>query len=269
MAYLERGDARLYYEVTGEGTPVIFIQGVGVIGAGWQYQTAALADEFQCLSFDNRGIGKSTTTAKALTVEQMAQDTVALMDALGYKQAHIVGHSLGGIVAQEVALAAPERVRSLSLLCTFAKGAQGARMTPAVIWMGLRTRIGSRTMRRRAFLEMLFAAEYLAHQETDALAARLKPVLGRDLADSPPILMKQLSALGAYDGSARMQRLASIPTVVVTGAHDPIALPEYGAQLAALIPGARHIDISGSAHGVILQEPDRINTLLRDHFRAA
>lgn len=269
MSYLDRKDARLFYEASGEGAPVLFIQGIGVIGAGWTYQTQDLAVDFQCLSFDNRGIGQSVNQAKSLTVEQMAQDALALMDAQGWEKAHVVGHSMGGCIAQALALAAPQRVRSLSLLCTFAKGSQGARMTPDVIKMGLRTRIGTRTMRRRAFMEMLFAPEYLAKLQTDALAAHLIPIVGRDVADSPPILMQQLSALGAYDGSARFGELAQIPTLVVSGELDPIALPEFGKQLAALIPGAKFIEMARMAHGLILQEPEKINCLLRTHLSAA
>ena len=159
MAFLDRADARLFYEVCRAGDPVVFIQGIGVIGAGWKYQTDALCEEFQCLSFDNRGIGQSTYTASSLTVEQMAQDALALMDAQGWEKAHVVGHSMGGAIAQALALAAPKRVKSLSFLCTFAKGSQGTRMTPDVIKMGLRTRIGTRTMRRHAFMEMLFSPE--------------------------------------------------------------------------------------------------------------
>lgn len=269
MPYLEGQDARLYYEVTGAGEPALFIQGVGVIGNGWQHQTRALQDTFRCLTFDNRGIGQSTNRAKSLRVEQMAQDALALMDAQGWEKVHVVSHSMGGAIAQALALAAPERVRSLTLLCTFAKGSQGARMTLPVIWMGLRTRIGTPTMRRRAFLEMLFSPEYLNGRRTDELAKELIPLIGRDVADSPPILMQQLSALGAYDGSARLGELARIPTLVVSGELDPIALPKYGAQLASLIPGAKHIAMPRMAHGLILQEPEKINTLLRDHLQAA
>ncbi|MCW3053923.1 MAG: putative hydrolase [Chthonomonadales bacterium] len=269
MAFLDRADARLYYEVCGDGSPVLFIQGIGVIGAGWKYQTDTLCEEFQCLSFDNRGIGQSTSTATSLTVEQMAQDALALMDAQGWEKAHVVGHSMGGAIAQALALAAPERVKSLSFLCTFAKGSQGARMTPDVIKMGLRTRIGTRTMRRHAFMEMLFSPEYLAEHPTDQLATDLIPVIGRDVADSPPVLMKQLQALGVYDGSAQLGQLAHIPTLVVSGELDPIALPEFGVQLAALIPGACYVDVPRTAHGVIIQDPVGTNTLLRDHFRAA
>src|SRR5579871_435843 len=114
MSQLDLTDASLYYEVTGKGVPLLFIQGIGVIGAGWGPQTEALCAEYQCLTFDNRGIGKSATSAPILTVEQMSSDALALMDAQGWKSAHVIGHSMGGMIAQQLALTAPERVKSLS-----------------------------------------------------------------------------------------------------------------------------------------------------------
>jgi aminoacrylate hydrolase len=269
MPYLEQDDARLYYEVTGEGPPVLFIQGIGVVGTGWKFQTEALGGDFRCLTFDNRGIGQSTSLASFMSIEQMAGDALALVNANGWEKVHVVGHSMGGVIAQAFALASPQRVRSLSFLCTFAKGKQGNRLTPSVLWMGMRTRLGSRTMRRRAFLEMLFAPEYLEHRPTDELAAHLAPVLGRDLADSPAIMMKHLAALGAYDGSGRLQTLANIPTLVVSGERDPLAPPAYGRELSKLIPGSRYVEMPGMAHGLILQDPEKINALLRNHFMAA
>src|SRR5215467_11349331 len=135
MPLLNVKDARLHYELQGQGEPVLFIQGCGVAGSGWQPQTDALAKDFLCLTFDNRGIGRSVSAAKHLTVEQMATDARILLDAMGWDSAHIVGHSLGGVIAQQLALDAPHRVRSLSLLCTFSKGSEGGRITPSIVWM--------------------------------------------------------------------------------------------------------------------------------------
>lgn len=266
MPMLPLADARIHYELTGAGEPVVFIQGIGVAGSGWAQQTQALAQEYACVSFDNRGLGKSECAAGPLTIEQMAADTLRLMDALGFAGAHVVGHSMGGIIAQELALAAPERVRSLALLCTFSTGAEGARLTPQTLWMGLRTRIGTRAMRRRAFLEMVFPRDYLAGRDAVQLAAELAPLMGRDLADQPPVLMRQLQALGRYDASARLAVLGSMPVLVVSAEHDPIARPEYGQRLARAIPCAEYVELPGASHAVILQEPAVVNDLLRRHF---
>jgi pimeloyl-ACP methyl ester carboxylesterase len=120
----------LSWLVAGEGPPVVMIQGVGVGATGWLPQVEALSARFRCLCFDNRGFGASLPLAGELTVEFMAEDVLALMDAQGWRSAHVMGHSLGGLVALYVARRARERVRSLSLLCTFPSGAIPTRLTP-------------------------------------------------------------------------------------------------------------------------------------------
>lgn len=270
MPHLELEDANLYYELRGEGLPVLFIQGIGVIGAGWEPQIAELSQDFQCLAFDNCGIGESAISGgDGLTVKQMANDARQLLDAAGWESAHVVGHSMGGVIAQQLALDVPHRVRSLSLLCTFSQGGEGARLTPWVLWISLRVRVGSRAMRRRAFLRMLFPQEYLAMHDADDLATKMAPIIGRDLAEQPAILMEQLKALRAHDCSDELHRLSHIPTLVVSADKDPIALPRHGRRLSQLIAESRYLEISGTAHGVTIQEPERINNLLRDHFLAS
>lgn len=264
MPTLTRPDVPLSYEVIGQGVPLVFIQGIGVAGSGWRPQIDALQDTFTCLSFDNRGLRNSTPCKGAVTVEAMAEDTLALMDHLGWDGAHVVGHSMGGPTAVQLALNHPTRVRSLSLMCTFARGSDGAKLTAWVLWMTLRTRIGTRAMRRRAFLEMLYPPAYLATQDQDALAAKIAPVIGRDLAVQPPILMKQLQALSRHDVYGRLGELANIPTWVISGAHDKIARPDSGRGLAEAIPGAIFEVVEDASHGLPIHLVDRVNTKLRD-----
>ncbi len=268
MALLKLSDVELHYELAGSGPPVLLIQGVGASGEAWRPQVNALAQNFQTLIFDNRGIGRSIPCRGPIRIEAMAADARALMDEAGWDSAHVIGHSMGGVIAQQLALDAPKRVRSLSLLCTFARGKDGARLTPWVLWMTLRTRIGSRPQRRRAFLEMLFPKTELAHSNLDDLAARVAKLVGRDLADSPSILMKQVQALARHDESGRLRELAGIPTLVISAEHDPIAVPRYGRRIAELIPGATYEEVGGAAHGVTIQMPERINGRLGAFFRA-
>ncbi len=120
----------LAFVVRGEGPPVVFIQGVAVHGGGWRPQVEALSQRHACLTFDNRGMGRSQPRGDAkVSVEAMAEDTLRIMDAQGWASAHLVGHSLGGVVALHVALTARERVRSLALLCTFARGRDATRLS--------------------------------------------------------------------------------------------------------------------------------------------
>ncbi len=267
-ASLAHRGCTLTYSVRGTGPPVLFIQGAGVHGSGWNPQVDGLQDRYRCLSFDNRGIGGSQPLGGRLTVEQMADDALALMDAQGWPSAHVVGHSMGGPIALHLALTARERVSSLALLCTFARGADVTRPSRWMIWMGLRTRLGTRRMRRLAFLEMVMPPKILTGADRDALAEQLGTVFGHDLADQPAIVMKQLAAMRAFDATGGLTRLATIPTLVVSAAHDRIARAELGRALASGIPGARYLEIAEAAHGVTIQQDREINDLLAEHFRA-
>jgi pimeloyl-ACP methyl ester carboxylesterase len=269
MPFAARPDARIAYARTGDGPPVLLIQGVGVVGQGWRPQVDALCDAFSLISFDNRGIGASTMNGPALTIEMMAADALSILDAERIDRCHVVGHSMGGVIAQALALQAPERIASLSLLCTFARGRDAVALTPALLWLGMRTRIGTRAMRRRAFLQLVAPETAHAGAEADRLAAELAPLFGHDLADQPPIAMKQLRATSRYDAFDRLDTLRSIPTLVVSAALDHIARPPTGRALAQAIPGARYVELPHVGHGVPLRQPALVNDLLRDHFTRA
>jgi pimeloyl-ACP methyl ester carboxylesterase len=269
---IDHRGCRIVYEVRGQGSPVVLIQGVGVHGGGWRPQVDALSERYTCLSYDNRGMGQSQPAGapiEQVTVEQMAEDVEALMQAEGWDTAHIVGHSLGGLTALHLALTAPQRVRSLSLLCTFAGGRDAAPPTPRMIWLGARSRIGTRRMRRRAFLQIVMPPEALAESDPEKLAEQLAPLFGHDIADQPPIVSAQLAAMRAYNATPRLGELAGMPTLVVSAFHDPIAPPRAGRTLAGGIPGARYVEIPDASHGVPIQSPDQINALLLDHFAGA
>jgi pimeloyl-ACP methyl ester carboxylesterase len=266
MAQLDVLGCRFHYDVSGVGPPVVFIQGTGVHGAGWSPQISALQTEFACLSFDHRGMGASQPAGAPVTIAQLAQDTLALMDEQQWPSAHVVGHSLGGLVALEVALAARARVRSLSLLCTFARGRDATRLTPAMLWTGLRTRIGTRPARRRAFLELVLPSSTRDEANAADAAAELAPIFGHDLAEQPPIVMKQLRAMTAYDATPRLSQLAGVPTLVVSAEEDRIAPPALGRALAAGIGGATYHELAGAAHGMPIQRAAEVNALLRSHF---
>jgi aminoacrylate hydrolase len=265
MGHVQRAGARIAYQKQGQGPAVLLIQGVGLIGNGWLPQVQGLADRFTLITFDNRGIGGSEITSGELTIETMATDALAIMDQEQIESFHVVGHSMGGVIAQQVALSAPDRIKSLSLLCTFARGKQATRLTLPILWLGLRSRIGSRVARRNAFLEIIMPSNYLRTSNKGQLAEELAPLFGHDLADQPPIVMKQLRALSRYDRRTDLAGLKSIPTLVLSATEDKIALPEYGRELAACIPGARFVEISDAGHGVPIQLASEVNALLAAH----
>ena len=266
---IEHRGCRLAYRVSGEGSPVVMIQGVGLHGEGWAPQVEGLSNAYRCLRFDNRGLGQSQPAGAPITIQQMAEDARVLMDAEGWKSAHVVGHSMGGLIALQLALTEPSRVRSLALLCTFARGAEATGFRLDVFWIGLRTYIGTRQMRRRAFLEMVMPLDYLRTVDRDALAEKLAPIFGHDLGEHPPVVMKQLSAVRKCDLTAELSKLASVPTLVVCGRHDRIARTSAGKVLANGIGGARYVEFPETAHGLPIQCADELNDLLRQHFGEA
>jgi pimeloyl-ACP methyl ester carboxylesterase len=265
---LDASGAILRYVREGNGVPVILVQGAGVVGEGWRPQIDGLRDRYTLAAPDNRGIGGSTLGPGPLTIEDMAADIIAIANAEGFERFHLAGHSIGGLIAQEVALRTPGRVRSLALLCTFLHGKEAARLAPDLLWIGLRTRIGTRAMRRRAFMRLVMPDAWL-RTAPPTLAGDLAALFGRDLADQPAIVMKQLRAASRYDASARLGPLAAIPTLVVSASHDRIALPTFGRALANTIPGARYVEIPDAGHGCTIQCADRVNELLAEHFADA
>jgi pimeloyl-ACP methyl ester carboxylesterase len=266
---LEHRGCRLAYDLRGEGPPVLLIQGVGVHGDGWRPQIDALSAHYRCLSFDNRGLGRSQPLGAPLTVEQMAEDARALLVATSWTSAHVVGHSLGGLIALQLALDAPDRVRSLALLCTSACGRDLVRFTPWTLGIGLRTKLGSRRQRRHAFLEIVMPPDVLAAADRDALAERLAHVFGYDLARQPLIALQQTVATRSFDATARLDDLARVPTLVVSAAQDRMAPPECGRRLAARIPNSRYAEFPEAAHGLTIQCADRVNALLLEHLAQA
>lgn len=263
---LDHADAKLAYSVHGSGDPVMFIQGVGVHGDGWRPQTDVLAARHRCIAFDHRGIGSSTGAGANLTIERLADDARAILDAQGVDRAHVVGHSLGGLVALALAIAHPQRVRSLALLCTFAVGRHVAPLTPTMAWLGLRTRIGTRAQRRRAFLRLVLAPNPRTRAELDAIAVELAPVFGHDLASQPAVVFHQLRALRAGDVTRELSTLGGIPTLVVSAQHDLLAPPALGRALAEGIPGARFEEVAGAAHGLPITHAAWTNERLLAHF---
>lgn len=258
MPILNLPDAEIYYETCGKGIPILMIQGVGSAGTAWMPQVKELSRSHQVAVFDNRGIGKSVSRSSSISIEIMARDALAIIDHLGWESAHIVGHSMGGVIAQQLALDAPSRVRSLALMCTFSRGKEAVRISPWLIWMMLRTRVGSKGMRRRALLEMLFPKSYLEESDLDQLALKIGELVGRDLADNPRIIMRQMNAMMRHDVFHRLGEV-KVPTLVLSGEHDLIASSEVGKALAKAIPGSRFIEIQAASHCCTIQKAEEVN----------
>jgi pimeloyl-ACP methyl ester carboxylesterase len=259
---------RFAYRIDGSGPPLVMIQGVGAQGAVLNPQIERLSKHYTCLSFDNRGIGASQPAARELGVEQMAADTLALFDHIGWSSAHIVGHSFGGQISIQLAVTAPLRVRSLSLLCSFANGARASRYTAKLLWIVIRLSLAPRKIRREAFMELVLPPGDPG-VASEGLAAHISKILGHDIAELPPISSQQIRAMRHTDLTPRLHEITGVPALVVNASEDMIARPELGRALAAGIPGARYIEIAGAAHSFPILDPDRCAELLLEHLENA
>ncbi|MEM1034634.1 MAG: alpha/beta fold hydrolase [Myxococcota bacterium] len=254
--------------VEGEGVPVLLIQGTGIVGWGWRPQVEALRDRYRLAWFDHRGIGESEATTRGLTVPRMARDALAVMDALGWPRAHVAGHSLGGLVAQQLALEAPERVASLALLSTLVHGGQATRFDLSFIGLSLRMLIGTRSARRRAAVRMVIPDEVIDRIGFKRVARELAALVGRDdMADQPKAVMAQVRAMRRHDTSDRTEEIAHLPTLVMTGREDRIALPAFSEQLAGAF-GVEAIVLEGTGHACTWDAAVRVNHHLHEHWSA-
>jgi pimeloyl-ACP methyl ester carboxylesterase len=256
----------LYYERRGEGEPLLLIQGLGGNSLHWgEGFLGGLEEDFELILFDNRGAGRSAPLAGEHTIADLAADALGLLDALEIDSAHVVGISMGGMVAQELALAAPERVRTLTLGCTFPGGPEATMTDMAVVGMLAEAVLsGDQERTLRVGYEVMIAAEYGAQEG----AYELYSELAGQYQAPVPVLMAQLSAIMGHDTSERLKEIAA-PTLVIHGTEDRLLVAANGELLAKLIPGARLELLEGSGHMFFWEQPERSARLVREHAAAA
>lgn len=267
MPRAESGSLPIAYEVAGEaGSPVVLIMGLGLPGSAWRGQVEALAPRHRVLTFDHRGVGGTGPAGGPGRIEEMAGDALALMDHLGWADAHLVGISMGGMVAQEVALSAPTRVRSLALLSTTCRGL-GWHPTGAGVRDGLHVIFGRGEARLRALQRQLMTREALARLDRNRLTREMRALLG----PLPPArtFLAQYAAVVRFRTCERLGELAGLPTLVIQPGGDQVIDPGESERLARLIPGARLVSFPDSGHGVVLEKAAEVNRLLLGHLRRA
>jgi pimeloyl-ACP methyl ester carboxylesterase len=257
---------RLHHETRGEGEPLLLIQGLSGTHLSWgEPFLSALGDGLSVTAYDHRGIGRSSPLDGSFTIADLAGDAIGLLDELGLESAHVMGISMGGMVAQEVALAAPERVRSLTLGCTYA-GGEGSRLTDQGVSQRLITAAmsGDRELVLRTGWELNVSPEFAAEpgnfEAFKAMAGQV-PV-------AVTVLFEQLQAVLGHDTSTRLSSI-SAPTLVVHGDGDQILNVANAHHIAGLIPGARLEILEGAGHMFWWERPEETARLVREHVLAA
>ena len=259
---------RLAYDTDGErGSPVLLITGFGVPGRAWVHQVPALARVHRVAWYDHRGCGDTTAAAGPYTMDLLATDAGRLMDHLGWDSAHVVGVSMGGMVAQRMALDAGARLRSLTLIATHPGGIRARLPTAAGVARFIQANAGPRRGRLRALERLLFPDEFLARCDRRWLEAVLRADFGTPIPRR--YRLSQLCAVALHDTRAELHRLAGLRTLVVKAEQDLLVRPNQSDHLARLIPGARLESFAGAGHGLIRQCHAELNALLLEHLAAA
>jgi len=265
MTLAQINGIEIYYEEQGnrDGEPVLLIMGLGGNALAWAPQIEALAPRYRVIAFDNRGAGRTSKPAGAYTMEQMAADAAGVLDAVGVASAHIVGASMGGMIAQELALRYPQRVRTLTLMCTTPGGPHSAgfaEMKEAASELD-RTDDLAAAMTPERMQEMmlqLFSPEFIANP-----GPGFAQMVGASVQFPPTAetMRSQMAAILAHDTYDRLPRIAA-PTLVMAGDADPMVDPQNARILAERIPGAELRMYPGLRHGFSAEKPGEVNAAL-------
>jgi 3-oxoadipate enol-lactonase len=259
------GEIELSYERTGSGPPLLLIMGMSGTFSHWRDAfLEVLRERFELIVYDHRGVGESTALAKDAVVSTagLAEDAAGLLDALEIGAAAVLGISMGGMVAQELALAHPERVSALALGCTYCGGPGSSLTSPAVIQRlvaGMSS--GDRELAVRTAWEVNVSPAFAGAEDTwEAFRA-----IGMRRAVAVPVITAQMQACVAHDTSARLGALG-MPTLVLHGTLDQIIPVENAHLIHRLIPGSRLEIFDGVGHLFFWEEPRRSAELVQDHL---
>jgi pimeloyl-ACP methyl ester carboxylesterase len=250
---------RLYFEVHGTGdNAVLLLMGLGGDAHIWEPQVAPLAARGRVVVYDNRGMGRSDKPAGPYSIATLAADALAVLDAAAVAQADLVGLSMGGMVAAELALAQPARVGKLALLASAARLDEGVRAHLADPVFTHAFAAGDQVAVYKAFGALAYSAAFL-DAERDWMRAWTRRALGYGVTAAS--FRAQLEASLAFDRRADLGRL-SAPALVLAAGADRLIPPHHADELARLIPGARLVTVAGADHVVNLERPDAVNAEL-------
>lgn len=266
MPYAVINKIRMHYEVTGQGAPVLLINGLSSPSVGWALQVKALAPHFQVVTFDNRGVGQTDLPPEPVyTTGQMADDAAALLRHLKIGRAHVMGASMGGTIALELALRHPRLVRSLVLACTWAEG--DARFLHTIeSWIALAYRVPTEERFRHVLYPWLFSPGFFAGK--DNVETAFQRSMAYPHQTKAEAIERQGRGILAWNAT-RLKRLASIrvPSLVLVGAEDILTPPAFSRALARRLGRARLTVLPGG-HGFFIEQADAFNRAVTRFLRS-
>lgn len=256
------GEVQLSYERTGSGPPLLAIMGMSGTRLSWgEPFLGSLRESFEVIAYDHRGVGESSRMEAPFTIADLARDATGLLDVLELDSAHVLGISMGGMVAQELALTHPERIRTLVLGCTYCGGPGSSLASPAVAQRLVESlRSGDRASALRTGWEICVSPRFRDDPELyDAYLGRAQQ---RPVARA--VILAQMQAIAVHDTSARLPGLEP-PTLIVHGSADDLIPVQNAHVIAGHMSHARLEILDGAGHLFFWEEPLRSAELVRDH----
>jgi pimeloyl-ACP methyl ester carboxylesterase len=250
------------YQVLGSGSPLVLINGFASTMDMWNPPILSmLAKRYRIIIFDNRGTGYSSVTNDPFSIPLFARDTLALMDALDIARAHLLGHSMGSCIAQEIALTHPERVDRLILASGTCGGEKMVRMQPE-IWETLSDKSGTGLDLANRMFSVLFPRAWLSGHDPWQYCPDVRETTSEES------VARQAEALFSWKGT--FDRLPTIrsPTLVITGMEDVVIPPANAVTLSERIPGARLEQFPGAGHGLMYQYPGEFAKVVQEFLGA-
>lgn len=260
MPTIKVGDINIYYEIHGKGEPLLLIMGLGSDLTSWILQIPEFSKKYQVIPFDNRGVGRTDAPDVPYSTAMMADDTIGLLDSLGIEKAHILGLSMGGFIAQEIALKYPQRVKSLVLAATAA-----CPYAWATHLLGTMLRLAQEGVTPETFTTLrvswLFTDKFFNNPEL------VRTVIDTMLANPHPqpvhAYARQFSAANEHDTRGRIGQITA-PTLVLVGREDMLLPVKMSEELAAGIPNSELAVLDGGGHGLLVEIADRFNQAVMD-----
>ncbi len=262
MSLTRVGEIELSCERAGSGPPLLLIMGMSGTFDHWDATFLDdLRRDFDTIVYDHRGVGSSSRLDGPITIAQLAEDASGLLGALEVDSAHVLGISMGGMVAQELALAHPERIRTLALGCTYCGGEGSVLTSEEVIRrLGEGMMSGDRKRAIRTAWEANVSPSFAAND--DAYARFLE--IGAHRAVPVEVIMEQMRAITEHDTSTRLSGI-ELPTLVMHGTLDQMLPVQNGHMIAGLIEGSRLEIFDGVGHLFFWEDPERSAELVRAH----
>jgi pimeloyl-ACP methyl ester carboxylesterase len=272
--HVQVGDINIAYKRFGQGKPILFISGTSQTKDAWE---PTLLSEFAATNhtvivFDNRGIGETTVGTKPFSIEQFANDTAGLLDALNIQKTDVIGASLGSFVAQELTLNFPQKVDKLILHAGYCGGNEtvyaSGQALEAIMTLSSPQILRNMTAEQQAMIlaQIMFPPEWFEeHPEILNSVIQLAP----SRSASPEIIQQQGSASAAWKGTCDRLDNITQPTLVIVGDQDLLAPAANSIMMAQRIPNSWLVVIQGTGHGMMLQVPNEFSAIIQTFLETA